>query len=84
MGPCPIPAHTLAPATQPGRAAPQAVEGQLVTAISFVKTLASNHQQELNLLRCKVRAPGPPAARAWRRTPGAAPGVAVPVPSRGG
>ncbi|KAK9821779.1 hypothetical protein WJX81_001398 [Elliptochloris bilobata] len=32
----------------------QAVEGQLETAISFVKTLASNHQQELNLLRRKV------------------------------
>jgi len=63
IGPCPIPVHTLAPATQPGCAAPQAVEGQLVTAISFVKTLASNHQQELNLLRCKVRGPGRRSAR---------------------
>lgn len=34
----------------------QAVEGTLVSAISFVKTLANTHQHELDLLRSQVRA----------------------------
>ena len=36
------------------RAGAQAVEGTLVSAISFVKTLASTHQHELDLLRSQV------------------------------
>lgn len=32
----------------------QAVEGQLAAALSFIKTFASNQQQELDLLRRKV------------------------------
>ena len=40
----------------PRLAGAQAVEGTLVSAISFVKTLASTHQHELDLLRSQVRA----------------------------
>ena len=57
------------------RAGAQAVEGTLVSAISFVKTLARTHQHELDLLRSQVRLGLGCASCAARRLPRLRPGA---------